>query len=309
MPSGVRAACAANSSCSSWISVMVGFLGKAGVGVGGCSSKAAGDRLRVVQFHPAAQAQRPHVRPGLGDVRQAGVLGANGAVRVPPSRHVAPGRPDGVLLLGVADHHIDRLVVVVRVVVVVVRVVVVRVVVVVVVVRVVVVVVVDVVVVGVVVVVVVVVVRVDVVRVRVVVVVVRDVVVRVRVVVVRVVVVVVRDEVVRVRVVVVRVVVVVQVGDVVVVVHVAIPVVVVVQFGAVQVAVVAVVQVAVDGHFFSSRSQCVTTETGWLGRKSVISTPIPRHCAWARTNSASAMSRAPSPNGEKITNRSSTGGV
>src|SRR5664280_1712577 len=128
MPSGVRAACAANSSCSSWISVMVGFLGKAGVGVGGCSSKAAGDRLRVVQFHPAAQAQRPHVRPGLGDVRQAGVLGANGAVRVPPSRHVAPGRPDGVLLLGVADHHIDRLVVVVRVVVVVVRVVVVRVV-------------------------------------------------------------------------------------------------------------------------------------------------------------------------------------
>src|SRR5664279_3479527 len=266
MPSGVRAACAANSSCSSWISVMVGFLGKAGVGVGGCSSKAAGDRLRVVQFHPAAQAQRPHVRPGLGDVRQAGVLGANGAVRVPPSRHVAPGRPDGVLLLGVADHHIDRLVVVVRVVVV--RVVVV-------------------------------VLRVVVVRV-VVVVVVRDEVVRVRVVVV-----VVRDEVVRVRVVVVRVVVVVQVGDVVVVVHVAIPVVVVVQFGAVQVAVVAVVQVAVDGHFFSSRSQCVTTETGWLGRKSVISTPIPRHCAWARTNSASAMSRAPSPNGEKITNRSS----
>src|SRR5664280_2326028 len=261
MPSGVRAACAANSSCSSWISVMVGFLGKAGVGVGGCSSKAAGDRLRVVQFHPAAQAQRPHVRPGLGDVRQAGVLGANGAVRVPPSRHVAPGRPDGVLLLGVADHHIDRLVVVVRVVVV--RVVVVRVVV------------------------------VRVVVVRVVVVVVRVVVVRV------VVVVVVRDEVVRVRVVVVRVVVVVQVGDVVVVVHVAIPV-VVVQFGAVQVAVVAVVQVAVDGHFFSSRSQCVTTETGWLGRKSVISTPIPRHCAWARTNSASAMSRAPSPNGEKI---------
>src|SRR5664280_717328 len=252
MPSGVRAACAANSSCSSWISVMVGFLGKAGVGVGGCSSKAAGDRLRVVQFHPAAQAQRPHVRPGLGDVRQAGVLGANGAVRVPPSRHVAPGRPDGVLLLGVADHHIDRLVVVVRVVVgvvvVVVGVVVVRV-------------------------------RVVVVRVvvvRVVVVVVRDEVVRVRVVVVRVVVVVVvRDEVVRVRVVVVRVVVVVQVGDVVVVVHVAIPV-VVVQFGAVQVAVVAVVQVAVDGHFFSSRSQCVTTETGWLGRKSVISTPIPR---------------------------------
>src|SRR5664279_3116294 len=161
MPSGVRAACAANSSCSSWISVMVGFLGKAGVGVGGCSSKAAGDRLRVVQFHPAAQAQRPHVRPGLGDVRQAGVLGANGAVRVPPSRHVAPGRPDGVLLLGVADHHIDRLVVVVRVVVV--RVVVVRVV--------------------------VVVVRVVVVRV-VVVVVVRDEVVRVRVVVVRVVVVV-----------------------------------------------------------------------------------------------------------------------
>src|SRR5664279_2363017 len=201
MPSGVRAACAANSSCSSWISVMVGFLGKAGVGVGGCSSKAAGDRLRVVQFHPAAQAQRPHVRPGLGDVRQAGVLGANGAVRVPPSRHVAPGRPDGVLLLGVADHHIDRLVVVVRVVVVVVRVVVVRVV-------------------------VVVVVRVVVVVVRVVVVVVRDEVVRVRVVVVRVVVVVVRDEVVRVRVVVVRVVVVVQVGDVVVVVHVAIPVVV-----------------------------------------------------------------------------------
>src|SRR5664279_3811131 len=218
MPSGVRAACAANSSCSSWISVMVGFLGKAGVGVGGCSSKAAGDRLRVVQFHPAAQAQRPHVRPGLGDVRQAGVLGANGAVRVPPSRHVAPGRPDGVLLLGVADHHIDRLVVVVRVVVVVVRDEVVRVRVVVV--RV----------------VVVVVVRDEVVRVRVVVVVVRDEVVRVRVVVVRVVVVVVvRDEVVRVRVVVVRVVVVVQVGDVVVVVHVAIPVVVVVvQFGAVQ---------------------------------------------------------------------------
>src|SRR5947207_2039998 len=61
--------------------------------------------------HAVAQAARPHVRPHLGGVGRALLLGALLPDLVPPGGYLVAGQPERVLVLVVAEHLVPRVVV------------------------------------------------------------------------------------------------------------------------------------------------------------------------------------------------------
>src|SRR5262249_7674461 len=62
----------------------------------------------IVLFHLLPQAERPHIRPDLLDIRQALRLGPGLSDIVPTERVLAVGRPDRILLLVVDHDLVDR---------------------------------------------------------------------------------------------------------------------------------------------------------------------------------------------------------